>query len=135
MKKCVLPIGRLAGCSLALGEQQGKVGGAEPNSSDAWDMFRQIQSGSSSLGLRQVRRVVIFVVGMTVLLFGLALIVLPGPAFLVVPAGLAILGLEFRWARRWMRRAREMFDTTFSRKRVPAKPETEKRGAVEKIGV
>jgi tellurite resistance protein TerC len=98
-------------------------------------MFRQIQSGSSSLGLRQVRRVVIFVVGMTVLLFGLALIVLPGPAFLVVPAGLAILGLEFRWARRWMRRAREMFDTTFSRKRVPAKPETEKRGAVEKIGV
>jgi tellurite resistance protein TerC len=50
--------------------------------------------------------VVIFVVGMTVLLLGVALLVLPGPAVVVIPAGLAILGLEFRWARRWMRRAR-----------------------------
>lgn len=49
---------------------------------------------------------VIFVVGMTVLLLGVALIVLPGPAIVVIPAGLAILGLEFRWARRWMRHAR-----------------------------
>jgi tellurite resistance protein TerC len=98
-------------------------------------MLKQTQRWSSSLGLRQIRRVVIFVVGMTVLLFGLVLIVLPGPAVLVVPAGLAILGLEFGWARRWMRRAREMFDTAFSRKRVPAKPETGKRGAVEKVGV
>jgi tellurite resistance protein TerC len=98
-------------------------------------MFKQIQRWSSSLGLRQIRRVVIFVVGMTVLLFGLALIVLPGPAVLVVPAGLAILGLEFRWARHWMRRAREMFDTAFSRKRVPTRPDVEKRAAVEKVGV
>jgi uncharacterized protein (TIGR02611 family) len=98
-------------------------------------MFKQIQRWSSRLGLRQVRRVVIFVVGMSVLVFGLALIVLPGPAVLVVPAGLAILGLEFRWARRWMRRAREMFDTTFSRKRVPTRPDAKKRGACEKIGV
>jgi hypothetical protein len=29
-----------------------------------------------------------------------ALIVLPGPAFLVIPAGLAILATEFLWARR-----------------------------------
>jgi tellurite resistance protein TerC len=81
-----------------------------------------------------VRRVVIFVVGMTVLLFGLALLVLPGPAFLVVPAGLAILGIEFSWARRWMRRGREMFDTAFSRKRMPVPPVSGKRNAVEKAG-
>jgi tellurite resistance protein TerC len=49
---------------------------------------------------------VVFVVGMTVLLFGVALIVLPGPAIVVIPAGLAILSLEFTWARRWMKRAR-----------------------------
>ena len=98
-------------------------------------MFKQLQGGSSSLGLRQVRRLVIFVVGMSVVLFGLVLIVLPGPAVLVVPAGLAILGLEFRWARRWMERARVMFDTTFSRKRASARPETGKRGAAEKVGV
>jgi hypothetical protein len=73
----------------------------------------------SMLGFKQVRRVIIFVVGMTVLLFGVALLVLPGPAILVIPAGLAILGLEFRWARRWMRRARVMIrsgETRFFRR-------------------
>ena len=98
-------------------------------------MFKQLQRWSSSLGFRQVRRVVVFVVGMTVVLVGLVLIVLPGPAVLVVPAGLAILGLEFRWARRWIQRAREMFDTAFSRKRVPRRPETGKRDTVEKVRV
>jgi hypothetical protein len=41
-----------------------------------------------------------------VLALGIALIVLPGPAFLVIPAGLAILAIEFAWARRWLRSAR-----------------------------
>jgi uncharacterized protein (TIGR02611 family) len=74
-------------------------------------MMTRIRNSKWSLGLKQVRRVVIFVVGMTVLLFGIALIVLPGPAILVIPAGLAILGLEFRWARRWMRQARAVIQS------------------------
>jgi uncharacterized protein (TIGR02611 family) len=57
--------------------------------------------------IRYARRVVVVVVGMTVLLFGIALIVLPGPAFVVIPIGLAILATEFAWARRWLRRVRE----------------------------
>lgn len=32
-------------------------------------------------------------------MLGMALIVLPGPASLVIPAGLAILAREFQWAR------------------------------------
>jgi uncharacterized protein (TIGR02611 family) len=52
--------------------------------------------------LRQARRVIIAVIGFTVLLVGVALLVLPGPAFLVIPAGLAILAIEFAWARRWL---------------------------------
>ncbi len=56
--------------------------------------------------LNQIKRVVIAVVGGTVLALGIALIVLPGPAFLVIPAGLAILAIEFAWARRWLRSAR-----------------------------
>jgi tellurite resistance protein TerC len=52
--------------------------------------------------LRQAWRLIIFVVGMTVLLIGIALIVLPGPAFVVIPVGLAILATEFAWARRWL---------------------------------
>jgi hypothetical protein len=71
-------------------------------------MLHRARATITSLGFHQVRRVIVFVVGMTVLLFGIALIVLPGPAILVIPAGLAILGLEFHWARRWMRKARAM---------------------------
>jgi tellurite resistance protein TerC len=46
-------------------------------------------------------------VGGTVLALGIALVVLPGPALLVIPLGLAILALEFGWARRWLRHVRE----------------------------
>ncbi|MBM3881785.1 MAG: hypothetical protein FJ387_19020 [Verrucomicrobia bacterium] len=56
--------------------------------------------------LRTARRVVVALLGGTVLAFGVALLVLPGPAFLVIPAGLAILALEFAWARRWLQQVR-----------------------------
>jgi tellurite resistance protein TerC len=72
------------------------------------EMLKRIGARLSHLGFKQVRRLVVAVVGTTVLLFGVALLVLPGPAVLVIPAGLAILGLEFRWARRLLRRAKQM---------------------------
>lgn len=53
-----------------------------------------------------VRKVVIAVIGTTVLLIGIALIVLPGPAFIVIPIGLSILASEFIWARRVIKRGR-----------------------------
>ena len=56
---------------------------------------------------RWARRIAVAVVGGTVLLVGLALIVLPGPAFVVIPLGLAILGLEFAWARLWLRKVKQ----------------------------
>jgi len=55
-----------------------------------------------------VRRVIVSVVGTTVLLIGIALLVLPGPAFVVIPIGLAILATEFAWARRWLRKVRRL---------------------------
>jgi uncharacterized protein (TIGR02611 family) len=55
-----------------------------------------------------VRKLVIAVIGGTVLLLGIALLVLPGPAFLVIPIGLAILATEFAWARRAVVRTRAM---------------------------
>jgi tellurite resistance protein TerC len=58
--------------------------------------------------LRQARRVIIAVIGFTVLLIGVALLVLPGPAFLVIPAGLAILAIEFTWAKRWLQRIKQL---------------------------
>jgi uncharacterized protein (TIGR02611 family) len=62
------------------------------NLSDAW---------------RHARRTVIFVVGVSIMVIGLVLLVLPGPASVVIPVGLAILATEFVWARRLLRRARK----------------------------
>ena len=52
------------------------------------------------------RRTGIAVIGGGVLLLGLLLVLLPGPAFLVIPVGLGILALEFSWARRLRDRSR-----------------------------
>lgn len=54
-----------------------------------------------------IRRVVVAIAGGVVLVIGIAMIVLPGPAFIMIPAGLAILGLEFAWARVWLKKAKE----------------------------
>jgi len=56
-----------------------------------------------------VRRVIIAVIGGTVLIIGIAMIVLPGPAVVVIPLGLAVLATEFIWARRWFRKAKKMY--------------------------
>jgi len=53
------------------------------------------------------RRIAIAIVGFTVLAVGVAMIVLPGPAIVVIPVGLGILGLEFAWARIWLKKIRE----------------------------
>lgn len=54
------------------------------------------------------RRIVIGIVGASVLLLGVIMIVTPGPALAVIPLGLAILAIEFVWARRWLQKLREM---------------------------
>ena len=55
---------------------------------------------------KMARRITVLVVGFSVLAIGIALIILPGPAFIVIPIGLAILSAEFAWARRWLRKVR-----------------------------
>ena len=54
--------------------------------------------------LQRARRIIIGVIGGTLLAIGISLIVLPGPAVAVIPLGLAILATEFVWARRWLDR-------------------------------
>ena len=54
------------------------------------------------------RKVIVGVIGITILLLGVAMVLLPGPAFIVIPVGLGILATEFAWARRVVRRARVM---------------------------
>lgn len=50
---------------------------------------------------RWVRRTAVSVVGTALLALGIALIVLPGPAVVVIPAALGLLATEFEWAQRW----------------------------------
>jgi len=61
-------------------------------------------SGRFAVTYRWARRIAIAIIGGTVLLAGIAMVVLPGPAFIVIPVGLGILGLEFAWARTWLKR-------------------------------
>jgi tellurite resistance protein TerC len=70
-----------------------------------------------------VRKIAIAVAGASVLVCGLALVVvpIPGTSFVVIPLGLAILSKEFVWARRmlgWSRRfARSLWSAV--RRRTP----------------
>jgi len=54
----------------------------------------------------RLRKFLVGVIGMTVLLFGIVMIALPGPAVIIIPIGFAILATEFAWARRVWRRGR-----------------------------
>jgi len=60
-----------------------------------------------NLLLTQARKIVIGVVGVTVLVIGVAMLVLPGPGWVVIFIGLALLATEFVWAKRLLAKARE----------------------------
>lgn len=53
------------------------------------------------------KRLIISVVGFTILAIGVVMMVLPGPAFIVIPIGVGILATEFVWARRLLRKVEE----------------------------
>jgi hypothetical protein len=77
----------------------------------------------------RVRKLIVAVIGSTVVLFGLALIILPGPAVIVVPLGLALLATEFAWARRLIRRGGVVWGKARRwRWRRPASPAEESLG-------
>ena len=62
----------------------------------------------SRTGIDLAYRIVVGVVGAAVLITGIVTIPYPGPGWLIVFAGLAILGTEFHWAQRlrWFLRRR-----------------------------
>ena len=60
--------------------------------------------------LGQAKRLVIIVIGFTVLGAGIAMIVLPGPAIVVIPIGLAILATEFIWAKKLLATVKERIE-------------------------
>ena len=58
----------------------------------------------------RIVRILFVIVGFTLLLAGIAMLVAPGPAFVVIPIGLAILSLEFTWAETALEKSLEQAD-------------------------
>ena len=66
-----------------------------------------VAEGRTIERVKILRRIAVAFVGGTVLAVGVVMVVLPGPAVVVIPAGLAILATEFPWARRLLHRVRK----------------------------
>jgi uncharacterized protein (TIGR02611 family) len=58
----------------------------------------------------QAKRMIVIITGFTILVVGIAMIVLPGPAVVVIPIGLAILATEFIWARKLLDSVKERIE-------------------------
>ena len=50
-------------------------------------------------------KVVYLTAGVTILAAGIAMLALPGPAFVVIPIGLAMLAVQFAWAENMLEKA------------------------------
>ncbi len=57
--------------------------------------------------LQQAKRLIRIVIGFTVLIIGIVMIALPGPAVVVIPIGLGILATEFVWAKHLLKRFKD----------------------------
>jgi len=61
------------------------------------------------VGYKAVRRLIIFIVGISVIIVGIVMFIplVPGPGFIVIPIGLAILATEFVWAKMMLKKLKE----------------------------
>jgi uncharacterized protein (TIGR02611 family) len=80
-------------------------------------------------------RVVFAIAGGIVTLAGLAMLVTPGPAFVIIPIGLAMLALEFAWAERALDQALEKADQAQRKAAKATKGQRILAGAAVALGV
>jgi Putative transmembrane protein (PGPGW) len=78
----------------------------EPTEPEKAAKAPSVTTGAILATLRTMRQLFVLVIGLTVVLIGVAMILLPGPGLLTIIVGLMFLGLEFAWARRWMAKFR-----------------------------
>jgi tellurite resistance protein TerC len=107
----ILGVGILAS-ALAAGRETAPL--ASPLASDVETLSR--------VTLGAAHNIIALAVGSTVLILGVAMIVMPGPGLVVIPVGLAILAAEFVWARRLVTRLREEVRSVAS-STIAVKPE------------
>ena len=73
-------------------------------------LLNRVLSSGWIPNLKFLKRIVIAIVGFSVLLVGVAMVILPGPAFIIIPLGLAILATEFVWAQKLLTKAKAYFE-------------------------
>lgn len=61
----------------------------------------------TNISYRLARQIVTAVIGGTLLLGGIVMLVTPGPGIALMLAGLAVLAIEFAWARIWLRKLKD----------------------------
>lgn len=87
--------------------------------------------------LRQARRAIIAVVGVTVIALGAVMIVTPGPGWLVIFLGLSVLAAEFVWARRLLNRLKhkggQVREAIFGAGRTPGESAAKPPGDAPRI--
>ncbi len=73
---------------------------------------------------KPLRKIVVLVIGSTLIILGLALIILPGPFTMpLVVLGLVVLALEFAWAESLLIRAKNHAKKLDPRKFKKSKPD------------
>ncbi len=82
---------------------------------DANRVLFEAMNSTARITYKVARRIAVAVVGSTVLLVGIIMTVTPGPAIVVIPVGLAILGAEFAWAQFWLRKIRRAISANNAR--------------------
>lgn len=83
----------------------------------------ETSAGCTPFAARFAKRAAIATLGGATLILGALLIPLPGPGSLILACGLAILGVEFVWARDWLERLRKLARSVAGRQNEPSPPE------------
>lgn len=59
--------------------------------------------------LKKVKKLIVAIIGFTILLIGVVVIFTPGPAIIIIPVGLAVLATEFVWAQKLLDKFKAKF--------------------------
>jgi uncharacterized protein (TIGR02611 family) len=68
---------------------------------------------------KHVKRIIVAVFGFTLLVIGIVMIALPGPAIIVIPIALGILATEFAWARHLLHKLNALIKSYRNNKSQP----------------
>lgn len=63
------------------------------------------------------KKILVSIIGGIILIVGIVMIIVPGPAYLIIPAGLGILGTEYMWAKRLHQKLKDKVNNFLNKKK------------------